>query len=64
MTRAHEGLDPRVQERLAALRAQLDSEVPRRTLEHTLVLATWNIREFDSPAYGQWTLAGLPELGV
>jgi len=37
---------------LERLRAQLDSELPDRSLEKTLRLATWNIREFDSPAYG------------
>lgn len=44
--------DIRSAERLLALRAQLDSEVPQRTLNDTLLLATWNIREFDSAAYG------------
>ena len=44
MTRAEQGL--------SRLRAQLDQEIPRRTLDQTLILATWNIREFDSPAYG------------
>ena len=39
-------------ERLLALRQSLDDEVPERTLDETLLLATWNIREFDSPAYG------------
>lgn len=27
--------------------------VPRRTQEDTLLLATWNIRDFDKPAYGE-----------
>ena len=44
MTRAEQGMK-RLQE-------QLNSEIPRRTLDETLILATWNIREFDSPAYG------------
>jgi len=53
-----EGLRPdaphfdRTVERLTALRAQLDAEVPDKNLETSLLLATWNIREFDSPAYG------------
>ncbi|MCG8431767.1 MAG: endonuclease/exonuclease/phosphatase family protein [Candidatus Omnitrophica bacterium] len=39
--------------RLLVLRKQLEEEVPRRTINDTLLLATWNIREFDSPAYGE-----------
>jgi len=39
--------------RLLALRDQLDREVPQRTLVDTLLLATWNIREFDSKKYGR-----------
>ncbi|MCO6475986.1 MAG: endonuclease/exonuclease/phosphatase family protein [Phaeodactylibacter sp.] len=39
-------------ERLLALRRQLDAEVPPKTAERSILLATWNIREFDSPAYG------------
>jgi len=42
-------------ERYACLREQLDAEIPRRTLEETLLLATWNIREFDSARYGRRT---------
>jgi hypothetical protein len=34
------------------LRARLDAEIPPRNLESTLLLATWNIREFDSPRFG------------
>ncbi len=41
----------RIVERLLDLRAHL-KEIPERTLDKTLLLATWNIREFDSPAYG------------
>lgn len=37
---------------LKRLRAQLSAEIPSRNLNDTLLLATWNIREFDSPAYG------------
>lgn len=43
----------RTLERLIVLRSQLDDEVPQRTYQDTLLLATWNIREFDSPAYGR-----------
>ena len=42
----------RTAERLILLRQQLDKEIPPKTVEKTLLLATWNIREFDSPAYG------------
>lgn len=42
----------RIIERLLALRKQLDRDVPPRTFQESLILATWNIREFDSPAYG------------
>ena len=44
---------------LARLRAQLDAEVPARTQEDTLLLATWNVREFDSKAYGERSLEPL-----
>lgn len=44
---------------LARLRAQLDDEVPPRTQEDTLLLATWNVREFDSKAYGERSLEPL-----
>jgi exonuclease III len=44
----------RTAERLLALREQLDRDIPVvRNLDDTLVLATWNIREFDSRAYGE-----------
>lgn len=42
----------RTAERLVALRERLAVEVPPRTLNDTLLLGTWNIREFDSAAYG------------
>ena len=42
----------RTLEGLRRLRAQLDAEIPRRDLNDSLLLATWNIREFDSSAYG------------
>ncbi|MCB0555484.1 MAG: endonuclease/exonuclease/phosphatase family protein [Phaeodactylibacter sp.] len=42
----------RTAERLLALRQQLDAEIPLKTIDETLLLGTWNIREFDSPAYG------------
>ena len=43
----------RILERLLALREQLDRDIPPRSLTETLLLGTWNIREFDSPAYGK-----------
>ncbi|GAB5550146.1 MAG: hypothetical protein SangKO_099060 [Sandaracinaceae bacterium] len=44
---------------LTRLRTQLDAEIPPRTQEETLLLATWNIREFDSRAYGASSLEPL-----
>lgn len=38
----------RVTENLLRLRKQLQRDVPTRTAEDTLLLATWNIRDFDS----------------
>jgi endonuclease/exonuclease/phosphatase family metal-dependent hydrolase len=38
--------------RLIELRSSLQKEIPMRTLNETLLLATWNIRDFDKPAYG------------
>ena len=44
----------RTLERLIALRKQLKREgIPERDLENNLLLATWNIREFDSPSFGK-----------
>lgn len=39
-------------ERLLRLRQRLSKEVPGRTQEETLLLATWNIRDFDKSSYG------------
>ena len=44
---------PRMLERMLALRQQLEDEIPKRSLHTSLLLATWNIREFDAPAYGE-----------
>ena len=38
--------------RLLALRKELKKQIPPRTLHETLLLATWNIRDFDKPSYG------------
>lgn len=43
----------RLLERLLLLRRVLDKEIPRRTQKENLLLATWNIREFDSPKFGE-----------
>lgn len=37
---------------LKGLRAALTQQIPARTATDTLLLATWNIREFDSGKYG------------
>ncbi len=42
---------PRCAERLLDLRAQLRREIPTRSRRDTLLLATWNIRDFDSNKY-------------
>ncbi len=39
-------------EKLLKLRIKLESEIPQKHLEKNLLIASWNIREFDSPAYG------------
>ena len=43
--------EKRTIERILALRRALDEQVPRRS-RHQLLVATWNIREFDGPSYG------------
>jgi len=42
----------RIASKLLALRARLDTKIPPRTMIDTLLVATWNIREFDSNKYG------------
>jgi endonuclease/exonuclease/phosphatase family metal-dependent hydrolase len=42
----------RTLDRLLRLRSALGEEVPDRTLKETLLLATWNIKDFDRPNYG------------
>jgi endonuclease/exonuclease/phosphatase family metal-dependent hydrolase len=39
--------------KLLDLRKALKVEIPERKLSETLLLATWNIRDFDKPAYGE-----------
>jgi len=43
----------RTLEKLIELRSSLQKEIPMRTLKETLLLATWNIRDFDKPVYGK-----------
>ena len=43
----------RVVERLLALRKQLDRDIPAKTATDTLLLATWNIREFGDNRRGE-----------
>ena len=37
---------------LKALRRFLDAQLPKRTAQGTLVLGTWNIRNFDNNRFG------------
>jgi endonuclease/exonuclease/phosphatase family metal-dependent hydrolase len=46
-----------VQAELDQLKAGLDSELPRKELDHNLLIATWNIRAFGSVTK-KWTAAG------
>jgi endonuclease/exonuclease/phosphatase family metal-dependent hydrolase len=46
-----------VQAELDQLEAALDSELPRKELDHNLLLATWNIRAFGSVTK-KWTASG------
>ena len=43
----------RTAEGLLKLREALEKEIPERNIAGKLVLASWNIREFDSPKYGE-----------
>jgi len=43
----------RVVERLLTLRAQLDRDIPAKTATETLLLATWNIRNFGNNRRGE-----------
>ncbi len=55
----YQKIDPKTKEgqrtidRLLKLRKKLKAEIPEKKLESNLLLATWNIREFDSLAYGK-----------
>ena len=46
----------RTLERLIELRGEFEAQgLPQRNLESTLLIATWNLREFDSASYGSRT---------
>lgn len=47
-----EAVRRRTAQGLLRLQKELDAQVPPRTVTETLLLATWNIREFDSSKYG------------
>ena len=42
----------RTAQRLLLLREKLAEQVPQRTINETLLLATWNVRDFDASKYG------------
>ena len=42
----------RTLDRLLSLRKSIKKQIPQRTLKETLLLATWNIRDFDKATYG------------
>ena len=42
----------RTADRLLTLRRQLRRDLPRRTVDDTLLVATWNVRNFDSNRFG------------
>ncbi len=54
----YQKLDPsseegkRTVDRLIRLRRSLREQIPTRTQSKTLLLATWNLRDFDKPIYG------------
>jgi len=50
--KANKPIQKRTIKNLIKLRAGLKKDIPQRTLTETLLLATWNIRDFDKPSYG------------
>lgn len=42
----------RAAQKLLKLRKALDEQIPARTIDRTLLLATWNLRNFDSNRFG------------
>src|SRR5687767_7267048 len=47
-----EPIRDRTARRLIELRKQIKREIPTRAVTNTLLLATWNIRDFDSNKFG------------
>ncbi|MGB0840278.1 MAG: endonuclease/exonuclease/phosphatase family protein [Chitinophagales bacterium] len=45
----------RIAQNLLTLKRSLKAQIPVKTLDSRLLLASWNIREFDSTKYGQRT---------
>src|SRR5215212_4577454 len=45
----------RTADRLSTLKDALEEQIPKRNVAGKLLLATWNIREFDSEKYGKRT---------
>jgi len=43
----------RIAERLLTLKEDLRQQIPEKSLDQNLLLATWNIRDFDKPSYGR-----------
>lgn len=41
-----------IRDNILLLKNELAKAIPQKTIEETLLLATWNIREFDSEKYG------------
>lgn len=41
-----------IRDRIVLLKDKLSETIPQKTVDDTLLLATWNIREFDSEKYG------------
>ena len=44
--------NPQIKERLFALRAQLDRDIPQKSLSKNLLIATWNIRKLGGDDFG------------
>ncbi|MBI1395288.1 MAG: endonuclease/exonuclease/phosphatase [Betaproteobacteria bacterium] len=55
--------DRRTAEGLLRLRAALDREIPMKTAESTLLVSTWNLREFGGTKYGGRTRESLFYIG-
>ena len=49
----------RVIKRLTSLKADLDEKVPEKIFNENVLIATWNIRDFDSNQYEQNILSSI-----